>query len=243
LPHALRNTLTNNKQHNQQFKTLVNVTKDVLSALLPLLGAPAAAPADLAVRRVDEGGLDGDLCAVVSAPNKRAVAVVWPTAEKLPLLKKLAADPQIGTLIAVNPLWKTEGNLVSEFGLLPWDRKANEEFVATLAPSYALYEQRIGAPSSVNLARGTRYETGAVVRVQRTHPGAYAVHVMAADGASQAIGAFDSRPSYKQLDALIADARAAKLEVGFCLLCLFLLVAALLFPRTRPLALQTQSLS
>jgi len=84
------------------------------------------------------------------------VTVVWPTAEKLPILKKLAADSSVGQLLIVNPLWKTEGNLVSEFGILPWDRKANEEFVARFEKTYSLYEQRIGAPSSVNLARGTR---------------------------------------------------------------------------------------
>jgi hypothetical protein len=77
------------------------------------------------------------------------------------------------------------GNLVSEFGILPWDRKANEEFVAGFALSYSLYEQRIGAPSSVNLARGTRYESGAVVRVLKVWPQQYQVHVMAADGTSQ----------------------------------------------------------
>lgn len=80
---------------------------------------------------------------------------------------------------------RATGNLVSEFGILPWDRKANEEFVARFAPSYALYEQRVGAPSSVNLARGTRYETGAVVRVLKAWPEQYAVHVMAGDGTSQ----------------------------------------------------------
>lgn len=37
-----------------------------------------------------------------------------------------AQDKGITTLLVVNPLWKTEGNLVSEFGILPWDRKKNE---------------------------------------------------------------------------------------------------------------------
>jgi hypothetical protein len=40
--------------------------------------------------QTDEGGLDGDLAATVTAAGKAAVAVVWPTAEKLPLLKELA---------------------------------------------------------------------------------------------------------------------------------------------------------
>lgn len=48
---------------------------------------------------------------------------------------------------------QTEGNLVSELGFGPW-RKANEEFIATFKRSYQLYEQRIGAPSSVDVATG-----------------------------------------------------------------------------------------
>jgi hypothetical protein len=42
---------------------------------------------------------------------------------------------------------------VSEFGIGPW-RKANEDFLATFEKSYQLYEQRIGAPSSVDVATG-----------------------------------------------------------------------------------------
>lgn len=191
----------------KEFETLVAVTREIIKGVL---GDDSA---QLSLQRIDEGGLDGDLCAIVSSEGKRVVAVVWPTAEKLPILKKLTEDSAIGQLLIINPLWKTEGNLVSEFGILPWDRKANEEFVARWAPSYALYEQRIGAPSSVNLARGTRYESGAVVRVQRVWPEQHAVHVMSSDGTSQAIGGFDGRPSYKELEALINKARAAKLEI------------------------------
>lgn len=42
---------------------------------------------------------------------------------------------------------------MSEFGIGPW-RKANEEFLATFEGSYQLTEQRIGAPSSVDVATG-----------------------------------------------------------------------------------------
>jgi hypothetical protein len=148
----------------------------------------------------------------VTAGNKEAVALVWPTAEKLKQLKELAADKSIKLLLVVNALWKTEGNLVSEFGVGPW-RKANEEFVATFEPSYLLYEQRIGAPSSINMASGTRYESGAVLRVLRTYPGQFIVHVMAPDGTSQAIGGFDTKPKYKELETFIQEARKSKLAI------------------------------
>ena len=77
--------------------------------------------------------------------------------------------------------------MVSDFGIGPW-RKANEEFVACFEPSYCLFEQRIGAPSSVNLARGSRYENGGVLRTQRCYPGPYEVHAMAPNGISQVKG-------------------------------------------------------
>ncbi|KAI8462739.1 MAG: hypothetical protein J3K34DRAFT_446931 [Monoraphidium minutum] len=191
----------------KEFETLVGVAREVLRGVLGDESAP------IKLQRIDEGGLDGDLCAIMSSGDRAVVAVVWPTAEKLPILKKLAADSAIKNLLIINPLWKTEGNLVSEFGILPWDRKANEEFVGGFASSYLLFEQRIGAPSSVNLARGTRYETGAVVRIQKVWPDKYEVHVMAADGVSQAIGGFESKPTYKELEALINKARTAKLEI------------------------------
>lgn len=49
---------------------------------------------DRSQRRIDEGGIDGDLCAVLTAPGKSIVAVVWPTAEKLKVLKQFAEVSQ-----------------------------------------------------------------------------------------------------------------------------------------------------
>jgi hypothetical protein len=68
----------------KEFEAVVGVTKGVLKQLL---GADVA----LKTTRIDEGGLDGDLCAIVAAGDgKQAVAVVWPTAEKLKQIKQLA---------------------------------------------------------------------------------------------------------------------------------------------------------
>eukprot|EP00878_Enallax_costatus_P028830 GHUV01031180.1.p1 GENE.GHUV01031180.1~~GHUV01031180.1.p1 ORF type:complete len:283 (+),score=91.74 GHUV01031180.1:214-1062(+) len=189
----------------KEFETIVGVTKSLLKKLL-------GPDVSLKTTRIDEGGIDGDLCATVGAGDKQALAVVWPTAEKLKQIKQYAEDSSTKLLLVVNPLWKTEGNLVSELGFGPW-RKANEDFIATFERSYQLYEQRVGAPSSVDLATGTRYVSGAVVRVLRVYPEQYVVHVVAGDGTSQAIGGFSERPSYKQLEQLIESARQAKLEI------------------------------
>lgn len=47
------------------------------------------------LQRMDEGGIDGDLCGLLTTPGSSVAALVWPTAEKLPELKKLA---EVGTL-------------------------------------------------------------------------------------------------------------------------------------------------
>ena len=103
---------------------------------------------------------------------------------------------------------------MSEFGFGPW-RVENEKFVGSFSTSYSLYEQRIGSPSSVNLARGSRYENGGVVRIQRLFPSGFEVHLMAPNGSSQALGTFDAdtKPSYQALDKLITQGRDAKLEI------------------------------
>ncbi len=74
----------------------------------------------LKTQRIDEGGIDGDLCAIISSEDLSVVCIIWPTAQKLKQLKSLAEDKRIKQLIAVNALWKTEGLLVSEFGVGPW---------------------------------------------------------------------------------------------------------------------------
>lgn len=35
-------------------------------------------------------------------------------------------DPTVKTTFIINPQWKAEGNLVSEFGIFPWDKQKNE---------------------------------------------------------------------------------------------------------------------
>ena len=55
------------------------------------------------MRRIDEGGIDGDLCCVVSSEDLAVVCLVWPTAAKLKQLKQLSEDKRIGQLLVVNP--------------------------------------------------------------------------------------------------------------------------------------------
>ncbi len=41
----------------------------------------------LKVKRIDEGGIDGDLCCLVSTEDLSVVSIVWPTAQKLKQLR------------------------------------------------------------------------------------------------------------------------------------------------------------
>lgn len=43
----------------------------------------------LKVKRIDEGGIDGDLCCIVSSQDLSVVCMIWPTAAKLKQLKQL----------------------------------------------------------------------------------------------------------------------------------------------------------
>lgn len=65
----------------KEFETIVGEAKAMLRCLL-------GGDAQLTTTRIDEGGIDGDLCATVR--GGRVMAMVWPTAEKLKLIKGLA---------------------------------------------------------------------------------------------------------------------------------------------------------
>lgn len=68
----------------EEFRTLCNLTRQLCKVLF-------GSDVQLQTQRIDEGGLDGDLCAVITAAgSSKAVAVVWPTAEKLKDIKRLA---------------------------------------------------------------------------------------------------------------------------------------------------------
>lgn len=67
-------------------------TKGMLQELL-------GAGVNMKVTRIDEGGLDGDLCALVAAEDHQVAAVVWPTAEKLKQIKALA---QVGHTASIS---------------------------------------------------------------------------------------------------------------------------------------------
>ena len=127
-------------------------------------------------------------------------------------IQKLAGSPERAVLL-VNPQWNDRGQIVSDFGFGPWKKKA-DDFLATFEKSYTLEEQRIGAPSSLSFQDGKRYSDGGVVRILRKFPAPqHVAFVMAVDGTHQAVGQFNSFPSYNQLDGAIKQGRESNLEI------------------------------
>lgn len=162
-------------------------------------------------KRIDDGGVEGEPCAVLFPEDQSCVAVVFPTADRLKRIQAYAK--QAGRpLLLVNPQWNSSGQVVSDFGIGPW-KAAAEAFLAIFEPTFCLKERRIGNPGTINAATGMRFSSGGVVRVQCRFPGAYEVHAMAADGSSQLLGTSGTEPTYQELEAMIARGRKQKLEI------------------------------
>ncbi|KAI3423940.1 hypothetical protein D9Q98_009774 [Chlorella vulgaris] len=188
----------------KEFDTVCLLAKSLLQRLL---GQGTA----ISAKRIDEGGVEGEPCGVLFPEDRSIIAVVFPTADRLKQLQAYAKT-QGRLLLIINPQWRTEGQVISDFGIGPWKRAA-EDFLATFQPTYVLKEKRIGSPGTVDAATGTRFASGGVVRVLRCYPGRYTNHAVAANGASQLMDATDAEPGYQELDAMIKRGRAAKLDI------------------------------
>lgn len=141
-----------------------------------------------------------DPMSVLYPSNKSVAAVVFPISDTLKQIRLLAKDDESRPLLLVNPQWRSTGQIVSDFGIGPWKRQA-EEFLATFEPVYVLLEQRIGEAS--NIVSGS----GGVIRILRCYPSDWNIFLMAWDGTSDLIGTTTKQPTYKELEQLVAEAR------------------------------------
>ena len=82
--------------------------------------------------------------------DKSFVAVVFATAERLKQIQAYAKEAQ-RPLILVNPQWRNAGQVISDFGIGPW-KKAADDFLGTFEQSYSLKERRIGSPGACHFA-------------------------------------------------------------------------------------------
>jgi hypothetical protein len=170
---------------------------------------------EIAAKRLDDGGVEGEPCAVLYPKNnpKSIAAVVYPTADRLNQIKDLAKDAS-RPLLLVSPQWREAGQVISDFGIGPW-KKAALDFLGTFTPTYVLKEKRIGSPGTINGATGMRFTSGGVIRVLRVFPKqeGYELFAMSADGSSQLLGTSLEEPTYQQLDEMITEGRNRKLEI------------------------------
>ena len=190
---------------------------DVVAALTTALLQRVLGDSNVQIvaKRLDEGGVEGEPCAVLyPAETKSIAAVVYPTADRLNQIKALAKDTS-RPLLLVNPQWREEGQVISDFGIGPW-KKAALDFLSQFNPTYFLKEKRIGSPGTINGVTGTRFTSGGVLRVLRqweTEESPYEVYAMSANGSSQLLGKKDYEPKYQELDSMITDGRLRKLEI------------------------------
>lgn len=171
----------------QEFDACVGLTKGFLRAF-------AGANAEIRIRRIDEGGLEGEPCAILYPPNKASllasfpflskfltifrqflssllfripklmcffflslrnlrtvindpqevVAVVFPVAENLRDIESLVSQlPETQPFVIVNPQWRDEGQIVSDFGFGSARQRA-EAFLETFKLGYWHSESRVG---------------------------------------------------------------------------------------------------
>lgn len=150
---------------------------------------------DVLSRRLDVAS--SEPVGLLYSKRYKVIACVFPNAETLRELRALDAD-ESRPLVIVNPQWNTSGNIVSDFGVGPWKRRA-EQFISTFQTIYALYEVRVGAPASVDLRVRAR---GGVVRVLMAYPGKWQVYLMENNG-PRCIANMEKKPDYRDLESLL----------------------------------------
>ena len=155
---------------------------------------------DMSATRVDN---DNDPVGVLANAAGTVRALVIPNAQNLQTLRDLAAlGDANGTQITllVNPQWNERGQIVSDFGVGPWKKRATD-FLSTFEPTYSLAEYRVGAAATRDPARGGDYMgVGGVARVLKTHGGGWQTFAMGADGSSECVVSDASEPTYNYLE-------------------------------------------
>jgi hypothetical protein len=138
----------------QQFKAAVPLVEQILKEVKAMDGFGGKMDA----RILDQGD------AVGLWENEAFGAVIFPTAESLgEVIQASERGNKSGgkeLFLLINPQWTMKGQLISDFGILPWQKAKNEKFVGEFQPSYVLRQTRI---------------QGEDIRVLRIYPGPYQV--------------------------------------------------------------------
>lgn len=155
------------------------------------------------LEEIGTAGVEGEPAAIVRTGSNTHAALVFPVSDQLDKLRKLDANCGKETLMVVNPQWNlTKGNLVSDFGIGPWKRKA-EEFLATFEPVYVLEEHRIGAPGSLDPISGDVAGRGGVVRLLKVYNAPWQLYLVQQGDGLLFLGEFERKPTYKDMEVAI----------------------------------------
>lgn len=121
----------------QQFKAAQPMVEDILVQLknLPGLEGP------LSAKIID----DADAVGAWSGEN--VSLVLFPTAETIGELRKITEATKKLQVI-VNPQWNTEGNVINDFGVLPWVRQPALELVKSFTDTYMVKQLRINGDNT-----------------------------------------------------------------------------------------------
>lgn len=139
-------------------------------------------------------GLEGSLTAQIlddadavgSWEGENLAAIVFPTAETLKEVKRISERNPNALVLIINPQWSSSGQVVSDFGIFPWQRKAAADIVGSFTTSYALQPLRINGDS---------------VRWLKTHPNGWQINVITGPGQTEVIIQQEERPTYQEVEA------------------------------------------
>ena len=155
---------------------------------------------EMSAKRVDK---DNDPVGVLQNAAGTVRALVIPNAQDLDELRALAklGDANVAAVtLLVNPQWVESGQVISDFGIGPWRRRA-EDFLRTFESTYSLTESRVGAAATRDPARGGDFMgVGGVGRILKTKTSAFQIFAMGQDGSSECVCVVPSEPSYAFLE-------------------------------------------
>ena len=201
------------KQAFQSCKAAWNdgIKRQRIELLLPLIGATdiddwpggirqqfkAAQPLveDLLVQMKTVQGLEGplkariidDADAVGAWTGEKLALILFPTAETVGDVRKIAEGKQAdGLTILANPQWTTEGQVISDFGVLPWVRQPALELVKSFEDTYIVKQLRINGDNT---------------RWLYAYPYGWKISVARGPKEMTCILETESKPTYKEVEA------------------------------------------
>ena len=169
----------------QQFRAALPMIESLLLRLKRAEGLEGRITAEW----LDEGDCVG------AWQSERLAAVLFPTADALPAMRRID-DALSGErlIVVVNPQWQPQGQIVSDFGFGA-ARKAAERYVASLEEVYYLRKVII---------------LGDEVRVLRCFPARWQVHYVRAAGDAELVSIEEEKPSSDRLLELLKGVRGSR---------------------------------